>query len=146
VELATDTESQVIVGVDVINRGTDTDQASPMLAKIKERVEKTPHDYLADGGFATLGEVDRRVAAGVTFRAPTRAPRGDSRSQTEPRPKDSPDVAAWRLRMGTDEAKVIYKERASTAECVNAQARCRMRYTSLWCAAWIRLLASSSGW
>lgn len=125
VELATDTKSQVIVGVDVINRGTDMDQASPMLAKIKERAEKTPHDYLADGGFATLGEVDRMAAAGVTFYAPTRAPRGDSRSQTEPRPEDSPDVAAWRLRMGTDEAKVIYKERAATAECVNAQARCR---------------------
>jgi hypothetical protein len=43
VELATDTESQVIVGADVINRGVDTDQASPMLAKIKESVEKTPH-------------------------------------------------------------------------------------------------------
>src|SRR3989337_1703080 len=27
--------------------------------------------------------------------------------------------------MGTDEAKVIYKERAATAECANAQARCR---------------------
>ena len=125
VELATDTESQVIVGIAVINRGTDNDQASPMLAKIKERVEKTPHDYLADGGFATLGEVDRMAAAGVTFYAPTRAPRGEARSQTEPRPEDSPDVAAWRLRMGTDEAKVIYKERAATAECVNAQARCR---------------------
>lgn len=27
--------------------------------------------------------------------------------------------------MGTDEAKTIYKERAATAECVNAQARNR---------------------
>jgi hypothetical protein len=65
------------------------------------------------------------AAAGVTFYAPTQAPRGESRSQTEPRPTDSPSVAAWRVRMGTEEAKVIYKERASTAECVNAQARCR---------------------
>ena len=29
------------------------------------------------------------------------------------------------MRMGTDEAKTIYKERASTAECVNALARQR---------------------
>jgi len=125
VELATDTKSQVITGVDVINRGTDADQASPMLKQIEERAEKTPHDYLADGGFATLGEVDRMAATGVTFYAPTRAPRGDSRSQTEPRPGDSPAVADWRVRMGTDEAKTIYKERAATSECVNAQARCR---------------------
>lgn len=125
VELATDTKSQVITGVDVINRGTDADQASPMLEQIEERAEKKPHDYLADGGFATLGEVDRMAATGVNFYAPTRAPRGDSRSQTEPRPGDSPAVAEWRVRMGTDEAKTIYKERAATSECVNAQARCR---------------------
>jgi hypothetical protein len=33
--------------------------------------------------------------------------------------------AAWRARMKTDEAKAIYKERASVAECVSAQARNR---------------------
>jgi hypothetical protein len=38
---------------------------------------------------------------------------------------DSDGIAAWRERMKTDEAKAIYQERASTAECVNAQARNR---------------------
>jgi len=42
-----------------------------------------------------------------------------------PRPGDPPAVAAWRARMGTPEAQAIYKERAATAECVNAQARNR---------------------
>ena len=36
---------------------------------------------------------------------------------------DSPAVGAWRTRMGTDEAKERYKERAATAECVNARVR-----------------------
>ena len=40
-----------------------------------------------------------------------------------PKPKDSEAVRAWRERMGTEEAKVIYKDRAATAECVNAIAR-----------------------
>ena len=31
----------------------------------------------------------------------------------------------WRQRMGTKKAKKIYKERAATAECVNAQTRNR---------------------
>jgi len=44
---------------------------------------------------------------------------------TRPLPDDSPAVAAWRIRMGTVEAKAIYKERAATAECVNAIARNR---------------------
>ncbi len=43
----------------------------------------------------------------------------------QPRPGDSPAVAAWRVRMGTEEAKAIYKNRAASAECVNAHARNR---------------------
>ena len=38
---------------------------------------------------------------------------------------DSKPVADWRKRMGTDEAKEIYKDRAATAECVNAIAHNR---------------------
>ena len=34
-------------------------------------------------------------------------------------------VGQWRERMGTETAKEIYRDRASTAECVNAQARNR---------------------
>ncbi len=34
-------------------------------------------------------------------------------------------MAEWRERMGSAEAKEIYKERASTSECANAQARNR---------------------
>ncbi|MBV8431691.1 MAG: transposase [Solirubrobacterales bacterium] len=34
-------------------------------------------------------------------------------------------MVEWRDRMGTEEAKTVYKERAATAELVNAQARNR---------------------
>lgn len=34
-------------------------------------------------------------------------------------------VAEWRQRMGTAPAKAVYRQRASTIECVNAQARNR---------------------
>ena len=40
-----------------------------------------------------------------------------------PKPGDSDAVAAWRIRMGTDDAKQIYKQRAATAETVNADAK-----------------------
>ena len=42
-----------------------------------------------------------------------------------PKAGDSPAVAAWRERMGTEAAKTRYKVRAATAECINAQARNR---------------------
>ena len=41
------------------------------------------------------------------------------------RDKEPPAVGDWRERMGTPEAKEIYKKRAATAECVNAIARNR---------------------
>jgi hypothetical protein len=34
-------------------------------------------------------------------------------------------MAAWRQRMGSEAAKAVYKQRAATAECVNAQCRNR---------------------
>src|SRR5262249_57492927 len=52
-------------------------------------------------------------------------PEGDRQT---PRPDDTPKVAEWRQRMATPEAKEIYKDRASTAECVNAHARNRGLY------------------
>ena len=46
-------------------------------------------------------------------------------SEFEPKPGDSQAVAHWRRRMDSDEAREIYRHRAATAECVNAQARNR---------------------
>ena len=43
----------------------------------------------------------------------------------QPKPGDSEAVASWRKRMAGEEAKELYKQRAATAECVNAQARNR---------------------
>jgi transposase len=123
IQYATTTDKQVIVGVSVTNRGTEGDEAPPMLEQVKERTEQTPKDYLIDGGQATLRTVEKLSEAGVTVYAPTQAPRGTKRSQAEPRPSDSPAVADWRVRMATDDAKVIYKERAATSECANARVR-----------------------
>jgi hypothetical protein len=41
------------------------------------------------------------------------------------KPGDSPAVGDWRERMGADDIKALYKERAAVAECVNAHARNR---------------------
>ena len=57
--------------------------------------------------------------------APVAKPKKEGIDRYEPKATDSEEVAEWRKRMGTNEAKEIYKERAATAECVNAQARNR---------------------
>jgi transposase len=53
---------------------------------------------------------------------PEPQPKGQAK---KPEPEDPPEIKNWRERMETDEAKKIYRERASTAECVNAQVKGR---------------------
>jgi transposase len=127
VQFATDTESQVITGVDVVNTGSDQGQMSPMVEQHEERYDRVPDEMLVDGGFAKTEDIEK-VSSGeqaTTVYAPVRKARDPERDPYLPRAGDSEVIAAWRQRMGTKEAKEIYKERASTAECVNAIARNR---------------------
>jgi transposase len=124
-QLATDTGSQVIVGVEVTDAGTDQGQLGEMRAQLRDRYGREPEAMLVDGGFAKLEEIEVAHAAGCVVYAPLVQPRDASRDPYQPLARDGPGVAAWRVRMGTEEAKAIYKQRAATAECVNALARNR---------------------
>lgn len=124
VQLATDTSSQIIVGVDVITSGSDLGQMVPMVEQMADRYGRRPDEMLVDGGFAKLEDIEQLAPRTMVY-APVMQPKDPTRDPHEPRPGDSPVIAAWRQRMGTEAAKTIYKERAATAECVNAQARNR---------------------
>ena len=52
-------------------------------------------------------------------------PKDPERDRDTPLPGDGERVREWRTRMGTEPAEEVYRERASTVECVNAQARNR---------------------
>lgn len=126
-QLATDTASQVIVGLDVGAVGSDHGELGPMLRQLERRHGRAPDAMLVDNGFVNLGEIEALAHShcGTTLYAPTTTPRDPTRDPHQPLPDDHPAVAAWRVRMDTPEAKAIYRERASTAECVNAIARNR---------------------
>src|SRR5207248_9871227 len=123
VQFATDTASQVIVGVEVVTVGSDAGQMAPMVQQIEQRYGVVPAAYLVDGGFAQHDQIDAVTAQGSTVYAPVPKPRDPKVDRYAAKPDDSPAVAAWRARMATESAKEIYKERAATAECVNALAR-----------------------
>jgi transposase len=125
VQLATATDSQVITGVDVTNSGGDQGQLAPMVAQHQERYGEVPDEALVDGGFAKKEDIEKVEQGGTTVYAPVQKSKDPQRDAHTPRPDDTPAVALWRQRMTTDEAKVIYRERAATAECVNALARNR---------------------
>jgi hypothetical protein len=134
VQFATDCASQVIVGVDTVTAGSDMAQLAPMVAQVEQRLGRTPEQWLVDGGFPGHAQIDA-VAGKTELYAPVPRPKaskgkdGDEPpapgSEFEPKPGDSDAVAQWRQRMGSDAAREIYKDRAATAECVNAQARNR---------------------
>jgi transposase len=127
VQFATDTASQVITGVEVVKAGSDTGQMPPMIEQHQQRYGKIPDEALVDGGFAQLEDIEKvsSFAGGTTVYAPVQKPRKEGRDPHQPLPGDSATIAEWRQRMGTLEAKEIYKERAATAECVNAISRNR---------------------
>ena len=121
VQLATDVESQVIVGVDVINRGTDQGEALAMEEQVARRTGCHPGAYLIDGGYVDLEDIQILEHRGIKVYAPPK----ESHKIVTWKPGTRPELVAWRERMETDEGKAIYRHRASTAECVNALARAK---------------------
>jgi transposase len=124
VQFATATIAQVIVGVDVGNRGSDAGQLAPMVTQLTTRYGQSPAAMLADAPYATHADL-QQVHDQTCVYAPVPDPRDATRDRYGPRPDDPPAVAAWRQRMGTASAQALYKDRAATAECVNAQVRHR---------------------
>ena len=122
VQLAADTASRAILGVEVVNAGVDTQQLEPMRQQVENRTGGKVREHLADGGYLTFDDVDAAAEQGVTLYVPPKPPRDPQKNGTqyEPRKSDSPAVKDWRQRMGAGPAKEIYKERAATSETVNA--------------------------
>jgi transposase len=128
VQFSTDTETGVIVGVEVTNAGTDNEQLTPMLDQLEERYDRVPGEALTDGGFATVTAIEKAAARKCTVYAPLKDEEKQRESGQDPHARkkgDSDAVAEWRSRMGTEAAKLIYRLRGQTAELVNAQCRNR---------------------
>lgn len=138
VQFATTCAEQIIVGMDVVNAGSDMAQLQPMVEQVERRLGQAPEQWLVDGGFPAHEQLDA-VAAKTTVYAPVPEPKtqkdeqgravqpdqNKDKDKHEPKPNDSQAVAQWRQRMAGEDAAEIYKLRAATAECVNAQARNR---------------------
>jgi IS5 family transposase len=97
-------------------------QLTPMVEQVEARYGQSPQEWLVDGGYPAHEQLDQ-AAEHTTVYAPVPKAKDPDTDPHAPKEGDSEAVGAWRKRMGTEEAKAIYKERAATAECVNAQAR-----------------------
>jgi hypothetical protein len=123
VQYATAVSGGVVVGVDVTNSASDMGQLVPMVKQLRRRGFSSPGTVLADGNYAKKADIEELAVAPFACEviAPVHKPKTEKRGPFTPHHLDPPGVAAWRKRMGTEEAKDLYRQRAATAEWVNAQ-------------------------
>jgi len=127
VQLGTDGETRMIVDVDVTNSGSDRGEMAKMHQTIVEKYERPPKQYLVDCGFATKNDITQ-VEQQSEVLAPVYAEKKMIEAGKDPFSKqkgDSPEMVQFRQRMKTEEAKTLYKQRASIAEFPNAEFRNR---------------------
>ena len=150
VQLATDTESRAIVGVEVSNEGSDSAGLSePMRKQVEQRTGQKVEQHLLDGGYLKHEDIEEAHAQGVELFMPPKTARtpGTRGKELEPKPGDSEAILDWKKRMREEAGKQIYKQRAATNETVNADLRThrgltqlnvrgtpKARCVALWCA------------
>jgi transposase len=122
-QFASDPQTQVIVVVDLDTTGSDGGLMGPMQEQIAATYGQAPKQYLVDGGFHKIDDIEAAHAAGIAVFVPP----PNNKHKTDPfapRKEDGPGTAAWRERMSSDDGKAIYRERAKH-ECINADLRNR---------------------
>ena len=77
VQFATTCQDQVIVGMDVVNAGSDMAQLAPMVEQVQKRLGQSPDQWLVDGGFPAHDQIDA-VADKTEVYAPVPEPKTKS--------------------------------------------------------------------
>jgi transposase len=116
VQFASECKSKAILGVQVVQAGHDYGQLAPMQRQLIRRYGKAAPELLADPGFLEQSDVDEVSKKSCLFIPSDIVKETKNKSET---------MLNMKKRMETKEAKEIYKERASTAEFVNARVRTR---------------------
>jgi transposase len=150
VQLATDTESRAILGVEVSHESSDSAGLSkPMRQQVEKRTSGKVEQHLVDGGYLRLEDIVEAHEQGVELFVPAKPARNPNNRghELKPKPGDSEAILAWKQRMGSEEGKKIYHQRAATSETVNAELRTyrglvpltvrglnKIKCVALWCA------------
>ena len=122
-----DMGSRIIVGLDVSTEA-DVQLLAPMLTQTQDRYGQLMDEHYVDGGFRSNAGITAAATQGVNVYTPIPDRQPSERNPHRPEeilPSDSPQVAEWKQRMLTPEAKAKYKDRAATVEWANALLRQR---------------------
>jgi transposase len=150
VQLATDTESRAILGVEVSNESSDSAGLSePMRQQVEQRTGGKVEQHLVDGGYLRMEDILQAHQQAVELFVPPKPARNPQNQghELEPKARDSEAIRAWKQRMASEEGQKIYQQRAATSETVNADLRSyrgltpltvrglkKIQCATLWCA------------
>lgn len=126
-QLNVDMSSRIIVGLD-LSAEADVHRLVPMLDQTQDRYGRLMDDHCVDGGFRSNEGITVAGTRGVTVYTPIPDREPSRRNPHPPEavlPTDSPQVAEWKQRMLTADAKAKYTGRAATVEWANALLRQR---------------------
>jgi hypothetical protein len=122
VQLAVDTGSRFIVGFDVI-KNLDSGQLSKMFDQLNSKYNVKASEWLVDKGYLEFNDLTKVQKKGCkVYVNPSLKGKKEPNAVSE---KENAELGEWRKRMGTEEAKEIYKDRASNSEWANAGMRNR---------------------
>jgi hypothetical protein len=125
VQLAVDESTQLIAGVAVVNEGSDMHQMSPMHEQLMQRYGHAPGHWLADGGFAKYEAIETLMSRDTQPVVPPSHSRKAGYDPLTPKASDTESLARWRALMASSEGQTMYRRRAASVECANAQLRRR---------------------
>jgi hypothetical protein len=128
VQVATDADSDVVVGVAVTNCGHDQRQLVPMLDQIARRVG-CPATLLADGGYVAHAAIADGTARGIRLLMPVPPQRRGDPTPVPIRAQDAPAIVQWKQRMQTPDAQAVYRTRAGIIERRHADVRTHRGWT-----------------
>jgi transposase len=119
-QFCTDTQSNLIVGVQLSQQGNDTGLASPMLTEVQTNYGLMPAEAVLDSSYFSQDEIVTLCELGCTpyVAIPDKGTTPESRYQ--PKKNDPPQVADCRLRMGTPAGQEMLTIRGAVAELVHA--------------------------
>ena len=124
VQTATAVDSGLIVAVQVSAQASDNGLLLPLVELATANVGTPPQQALADAGYSDADDVKALEKAKIKVLMPPKNERKEQKAGTDPyarKRRDSKEIAAWRARMGTAEARALYRRRSPVAEGVHAQ-------------------------
>lgn len=121
VQVASAAGEQIVVTVDVVNNGSDAGQMQPILEQLHTEMGGFPNRHIVDGGYCSSENIEWAHSNGIEVYSPPRQCKNGADPHV-PRQNDGAGVAAWRIRMGTEEGKAQYQIR-TICECIHARWR-----------------------